>query len=40
MTAGGGKRYKNAVGLYDVEREYQPAEAFNILKRLPDAKFD
>ena len=40
MTAKGGKRYRNAAALYDVEREYQPAEAINILKKFPDAKFD
>ena len=40
MKAKGGKRYRNAAALYDVEREYQPAEAINILKKFPDAKFD
>ena len=36
----GGKRFRNAVALYDGEKEYQPSEAFKILKELPDAKFD
>jgi large subunit ribosomal protein L1 len=35
-----GKRFKNAVALFDREKEYQPADAFKILKTLPDAKFD
>jgi large subunit ribosomal protein L1 len=35
-----GKRYKEALTLYDVEKEYQPGEAIKILKELPDAKFD
>jgi len=35
-----GKRYKEAVTQYDVEKEYQPGEAIKILKELPDAKFD
>jgi large subunit ribosomal protein L1 len=35
-----GKRYKEALTQYDVEKEYQPGEAIKILKELPDAKFD
>ena len=35
-----GKRYRNAVGSFDHEREYPPSEAIKILKSLPDAKFD
>jgi large subunit ribosomal protein L1 len=35
-----GKRYNAAAGLVEEDREYQPAEAFKILKSLPDAKFD
>jgi large subunit ribosomal protein L1 len=38
--SGHGKRYREAAGQYDGEREYQPSEAFKILKALPDAKFD
>ncbi len=40
MTAVGSKRIRNALALYDREKEYQPAEAIKILKQLPDAKFD
>ncbi len=35
-----GKRYREAAGGYDHEREYQPGEAIKILKAQPDAKFD
>jgi large subunit ribosomal protein L1 len=35
-----GKRYREAAGNYDREREYQPGEAFKLLKAMPDAKFD
>jgi large subunit ribosomal protein L1 len=35
-----GKRYKAAASLVDEDREYQPSEAFKILKSFPDAKFD
>jgi large subunit ribosomal protein L1 len=35
-----GKRFREATATYDREREYQPREAFKILKSLPDAKFD
>ena len=38
--SGHGKRYREAAGNFDGEREYQPGEAFKILKSLPDAKFD
>ncbi|MFN8232199.1 MAG: 50S ribosomal protein L1 [Actinomycetota bacterium] len=37
---GKGKRYDAAEGLVDREREYQPAEAFQVLKSFPDARFD
>jgi large subunit ribosomal protein L1 len=40
MTVGSGKRYQNALKLFDAEREYQPAEAMKLLKQFPDAKFD
>ena len=39
MTAHG-KRYRAGADSYDREHEHQPAEAFRILKQLPDAKFD
>jgi large subunit ribosomal protein L1 len=35
-----GKRYRSAAESFDGTREYPPAEAFRILKSLPDAKFD
>jgi large subunit ribosomal protein L1 len=35
-----GKRYKAAAGLVEEDHEYQPTEAFKILKSFPDAKFD
>jgi large subunit ribosomal protein L1 len=35
-----GKRYREAAGAFDGEREYQPREAMRILKAQPDAKFD
>jgi large subunit ribosomal protein L1 len=35
-----GKRYREAAGNVDHEREYQPAEAIKLLKSQPDAKFD
>jgi large subunit ribosomal protein L1 len=40
VSAGKGKRYRAAESLVDQEREYQPAEAFQLLKSFPDAKFD
>ena len=40
MTIGRGKRYENAARLFDMEREYQPGEAIDLLKKFPDAKFD
>jgi len=40
MTIGRGKRYENAARLFDLEREYQPGEAIDLLKKFPDAKFD
>jgi len=36
----GGKRYREASAKIDREREYTANEAFQILKSLPDAKFD
>ena len=39
MTAHG-KRYRDAEGKVDREKEYAPGEAFKVLKSLPDAKFD
>ena len=39
MTAHG-KRYREAEGKVDREKEYAPGEAFKVLKSLPDAKFD
>ena len=38
--AKGGKRYRAATSTFDHEQTYQPAQAFKILKGLPDAKFD
>jgi large subunit ribosomal protein L1 len=35
-----GKRYEQARSTIDRETQYSPAEAFRILKALPDAKFD
>jgi large subunit ribosomal protein L1 len=35
-----GKRYRAAAQLVDEQREYQPAEAFSVLKSFPDARFD
>jgi large subunit ribosomal protein L1 len=35
-----GKRYREAARLVDGEREHLPAEAINLIKRFPDAKFD
>jgi large subunit ribosomal protein L1 len=40
VSAGKGKRYRAAEQLVDAEREYQPAEAFQVLKSFPDARFD
>jgi large subunit ribosomal protein L1 len=40
VSAKPGKRYRNGAESYDRFREYPPAEAFRILKSLPDAKFD
>jgi large subunit ribosomal protein L1 len=40
VTSKPGKRYRQAVELFDRMREYSPSEAFKILKELPDAKFD
>jgi large subunit ribosomal protein L1 len=39
MTAKG-KRYRQAAGLVETEREYTPAEAIAAVKRFPDARFD
>jgi large subunit ribosomal protein L1 len=38
--APGGKRYRDASAKIDRDREYAANEAFQILKSLPDAKFD
>jgi large subunit ribosomal protein L1 len=38
--SGRGKRYRAATQLVDRDREYQPTEAFAVLKSFPDAKFD
>jgi large subunit ribosomal protein L1 len=35
-----GKRYEDGLKRLDREREYPPAEAFSLLKELPQAKFD
>ena len=35
-----GKRYREAVSKIDLDKEYLPPEAFQVLKSLPDAKFD
>jgi large subunit ribosomal protein L1 len=40
MSSKPGKRYRQAVEIFDRTREYPPSEAFKILKELPDAKFD
>jgi large subunit ribosomal protein L1 len=40
MSADHGKRYRRAEEAFDRSKEYPPAEAFQILKSLPDAKFD
>jgi large subunit ribosomal protein L1 len=40
VTSKPGKRYRDAVEVFDRTREYPPTEAFKILKSLPDAKFD
>ncbi|HEY7667855.1 MAG TPA: 50S ribosomal protein L1 [Actinomycetota bacterium] len=40
MSTKHGKRYRAAAQLVDEEREYQPAEAFTMLKAFPDARFD
>jgi large subunit ribosomal protein L1 len=36
----GGKRYSQASGMVDRDREYGPQEAVRLLKELPEAKFD
>jgi large subunit ribosomal protein L1 len=38
--SGRGKRYRAATQLVDRDREYQPTEAFAVLKSFPDARFD
>jgi large subunit ribosomal protein L1 len=38
--SGRGKRYRAATQIVDRDREYQPTEAFAVLKSFPDAKFD
>jgi large subunit ribosomal protein L1 len=40
MSHRNGKRYREAEGEFDREKEYLPAEAIQLLKSLPDAKFD
>ena len=40
MSHGSGKRYKAAAGAVDEEHFYLPAEALQILKDAPGAKFD
>jgi large subunit ribosomal protein L1 len=40
VTAGHGKRYREAAATFDRSREHTPAEAFSILKSLPGARFD
>jgi len=40
MSGKPGKRYEQAADSFDRTREYLPAEAIQILKSLPDAKFD
>jgi large subunit ribosomal protein L1 len=35
-----GKRYREAASKIDPDKEYLPPEAFEVLKSLPDAKFD
>jgi large subunit ribosomal protein L1 len=40
MTGAHGKRYREAAGGYEGEREYGPNEAIRLLKAQPDAKFD
>lgn len=37
---GRGKRYREAESKIDQDRDYQPRDAFKVLKSLPDAKFD
>jgi len=37
---GRGKRYREAESKIDHDRDYQPRDAFKVLKSLPDAKFD
>ena len=40
VSAQPGKRYRQAIETFDREQEYLPADAIEILKSLPDAKFD
>ena len=35
-----GKRYREAAGLVDRERQYTPAEAIQVIRSLPEPKFD
>ena len=37
---GRGKRYREAESKIDQDRDYQPRDAFKVLKSFPDAKFD
>jgi large subunit ribosomal protein L1 len=39
-VSGHGKRYREARAAIDREKLYPPAEAFSVLKAIPDAKFD
>jgi large subunit ribosomal protein L1 len=40
MTGAHGKRYREAAGGYERERDYGPNEAIRLLKAQPDARFD
>jgi large subunit ribosomal protein L1 len=40
MSGMSGKRYREALSKVDIEKEYLPPEAFQVLKSFPDAKFD
>jgi large subunit ribosomal protein L1 len=40
MTGAHGKRYREALSVFDHSKEHQPAEAIRVVKQFPDAKFD
>jgi large subunit ribosomal protein L1 len=40
MTAPHGKRYREALSVFDHTKEHQPAEAIQIVKRFPESRFD